>query len=188
LEGSKVYPTIKLGITMSAFEKWDCRFLELAHFVGKWSKDPSMQVGAVITNARRVISLGFNGFPAGVDDLAERYADRDIKLKMVVHAETNAIISARESLAGCTIYVSASPCAGCAGKIIQAGISRVISVAPAGSFADRWKQELDVAATMFCEARVDLIHFDEGWRERHQQLASLLPVGDACFRLEHAAE
>jgi dCMP deaminase len=106
-------------------DKWDRRFLELAHVVSKWSKDRT-KVGAVIVDRRRVVSLGFNGFPAGVEDLPELYEDRDTKLLMIVHAETNAIVSARELLSGCTIYTSFPPCAGCAGNIIQAGIKRVV--------------------------------------------------------------
>jgi dCMP deaminase len=148
--------------------KWDLRFLELACVVGEWSKDPSTKVGAVITNGRRVVSLGFNGFPAGVDDLAERYADREVKYKMIVHAETNAIISARESLAGCTIYVSAPPCAACTGKIIQAGITQVFSVGLSETFHERWKTDLEAAATMLSEARVALIKLRPDWREYYQ--------------------
>ena len=54
-------------------DKWDMRFLALAEHISEWSKDPSTQVGAVITHSRskRVISLGFNGFPAGVEDTEE---------------------------------------------------------------------------------------------------------------------
>lgn len=47
-------------------KKWNMRFLEMAKMVGSWSKDPSTQVGAVIVDDdRRVISLGYNGFPKG---------------------------------------------------------------------------------------------------------------------------
>ena len=50
-------------------KKWNMRFLEMAKMVGSWSKDPSTQVGAVIVDDdRRVISLGYNGFPKGVAD------------------------------------------------------------------------------------------------------------------------
>ena len=173
---NRAHPMFESEGTMLSSNKWDCRFLELAHVISQWSKDPSTRVGAVITNERRVDSLGFNGFPTCVDDLDERYENRETKYKMVVHAEANAIISARESLIGCTIYVSASPCAACAGKIIQAGIKRVISVVPTGNFGDRWTQELEVASTMFRESGVDLIQFQEGWRSCHQRLAPCPPL------------
>jgi deoxycytidylate deaminase len=41
--------------------KWDRRFLELARHVAAWSKDPSTQVGAVVAEGKRVVSLGYNG-------------------------------------------------------------------------------------------------------------------------------
>lgn len=151
------------GIAPPSLGKWDRRFLELACTVGKWSKDPSTRVGAVIANTRRVVSLGFNGFPAGVNDLDERYANRDVKYKMVVHAEANAIISAREPLSGCTLFVSAPPCATCAGKIIQTGITKVFYVASSTDFHDRWKQDLDTASIMFQEAGVTSFKLEEGW-------------------------
>ena len=49
--------------------KWDMRFLELAALVATWSKDPSTQVGAVIVDsAKRIVSVGFNGAPRGVQE------------------------------------------------------------------------------------------------------------------------
>ena len=55
---------------------WDRRFMELAAFYARWSKDPSTQVGAVITRGKQQVSQGYNGFPAGVADLPERLANR----------------------------------------------------------------------------------------------------------------
>ena len=48
---------------MTSTEKWDRRFMDMARLVASWSKDPSSQVGAVITRGKFVISVGFNGFP-----------------------------------------------------------------------------------------------------------------------------
>jgi dCMP deaminase len=141
---------------------WDRRFLELADFVSKWSKDPSTKVGAVITNGRQVVSLGFNGFPAGVEDHRHRYDNKDIKYEMIVHAEANAIVFARDSLSGCTIYVTFPPCARCAGKIIQAGIKRVVCMPPPAHRYEDWKESLEFASTMFHEAGVTLIQHEMG--------------------------
>lgn len=74
--------------------------------------------------------MGLNGFPRGVHDLAERYADRPVKYSMVVHAEANAILTAREPLAGYTLYSTLMTCNECAKLIIQAGISQVVAPAP----------------------------------------------------------
>jgi dCMP deaminase len=105
--------------------KWDRRFLRLASEIATWSKDPGTRVGAIIVRPNRTIaSLGYNGFPRGSNDV---YTTRDQKLLRTVHAELNAIISAREPLDGCTIYVAPlCPCSTCAGAIVQAGIKRVV--------------------------------------------------------------
>ena len=48
---------------------------------------PSDKVGAVNTHrSKRVVSMGFNGLPAGVEDTEERLTNREIKYEMVVHA------------------------------------------------------------------------------------------------------
>lgn len=131
---------------------WDIRFLELAALVGSWSKDPSTKVGAVIVRPDRTIaSLGYNGFPRGVDDT---YQDREHKLLRTVHAEMNAILSAREPLDGCTLYVTPlCPCANCAGAIIQANIEYVVARMPKVERPE-WKASLDAAKDMFRQAEV----------------------------------
>jgi dCMP deaminase len=148
------------GNGLLPLDEWDHRFLELARFIAKWSKDPSTKVGAVITNGRRIVSLGFNGFPAGVEDLDERYNDRENKYLMIVHAEANTIVFAREPLSGYTIFVTRPPCATCAGKIIQAGIKKVICDPAPVDFSERWKADMKAAFTMLHEAGVVLIQSD----------------------------
>lgn len=111
-----------------ALDHWDDRFLALAAHIAEWSKDPSTKVGCVIASPdRRVVSTGFNGLPSGVEDSLERLTDRDLKYEMTVHAERNAIISARRDLTGCRLYVTLRPCSVCAAMIIQAGIAEVIA-------------------------------------------------------------
>ena len=141
-------------------DKWDLRFLDLAKHVSSWSKDPSTKVGAVLANSenRRVISVGFNGFPAGVEDLEERLENREIKYEMVVHAEQNALLFAGDRDAGCTQYVYPLPsCARCAVTIIQAGIVRVISPK---TDRDKWGESSRIAETMFSESGVELEYAD----------------------------
>ena len=73
-------------------KKWDLRFLEMARNAASWSKDPSTKVGAIIVDDdKRVISVGYNGFPKGVRD-DERLDDRQEKYKIIVHAERNALL------------------------------------------------------------------------------------------------
>jgi dCMP deaminase len=147
---------------MNTVDKWDRRFLDLAKYISGWSKDPSTKVGAVITQPsnKRIVSTGFNGFPAGVEDSAERLTNREIKYEMVVHAELNALLFAGSSAHGGTLYVyPLAPCARCAVTIIQAGIKRI--VAPKPDFTnDRWGQTLKVAEQLFLEAGLDVDYID----------------------------
>lgn len=139
-------------------ENWDIRFLDLCKLVSTWSKDPSTKVGAVIVDEnRRIVSIGFNGLPAGVEDTPERLVDRDNKLHMVVHGDANAILFAQRDLRGCTMYTYPfHPCARCAGLIIQSGIISVISPEAPEEVETRWGDSLSVAREMFDEAGVEL--------------------------------
>ena len=136
-------------------DKWDHRFLDLCKLVASWSKDPSTKVGAVIVDGdKRVISLGYNGFPKGVCDEENRYLNRDIKYKYVVHAERNAIIFSKQNLKNCCIYTwPLMPCSACAGIIIQAGISRVVSIENTN---ERWVDEFKFSSKMFEESNISV--------------------------------
>jgi dCMP deaminase len=156
-----MYMAKKLRAALSTTHKggdvtdWDRRFLDLAHHVAQWSKDPSTQVGAVIVRPDKTIaSLGYNGIPRGVEDRAERLNDRPTKYSMTLHAEANAILSAHEPVRGYTLYVSPlHPCSNCAALIIQAGISRVVTKR---GDVDRWSESFATARTMFGEAGVEI--------------------------------
>lgn len=112
---------------------WDEFFMGSAMLCAKRSKDPNTQVGAcIVNNENRILSVGYNGFPAGCDDDIfpwERQAesDYDTKYLYVCHAELNAILNCRgRSLSGSRIYVALFPCNECAKAIIQSGIAEVI--------------------------------------------------------------
>lgn len=145
---------------------WNKRMLDLAKHVSEWSKDPSTQVGAVITRSNRtIVSVGYNGFPRGVQDWEERLHVREVKYQMMVHAEANAIIHATESLDtlfGTVIYTYPfPPCSACAGLIIQAGIMRVVSPPPTRGQMERWGDSFKLAEQMFDEAGVELVLYGE---------------------------
>ena len=133
-------------------DRWTERFIELAKLVGSWSKDPSTKVGAVIVDDRnRLISLGFNGPPAGVDD---SFLDRETKLMRTIHAESNALHFALRDVEGCHMYVTHPPCCHCAGHMIQRGIASVTFPSPSREFLDRWLTSYDGAMDMFNEAGI----------------------------------
>ena len=147
---------------MNENEKWDLRFLELARHISQWSKDPSIKVGAVITdNNNRVISQGYNGLPRGVYDAVERYENRAVKLQVILHAEKNAILFAKCDLTGFTLYTwPFMSCAQCAAMVIQSGISRCVAPETPEDIGVRWQESTDLSKQMFFEAGVKLDLFE----------------------------
>lgn len=140
--------------------KWDTRFLSLAAHISGWSKDPSSQVGAVITDGNRIVSLGYNGFAAGVHDTAERLVDRNTKLNLTIHAEENAMIFAKRDISGCTVYVTHPPCPRCASKLIQDEIRRIVFIAPSEDFLSRWADDLKLSYQMYQEANIEVSSYE----------------------------
>lgn len=143
-------------------DKWIRRFLVMADIVSSWSKDPSTKVGAVIVdNQKRIISVGYNGFPRGVDDHQERYDDRPFKYSLVSHAERNALDNADVPLKDTTMFVTLLPCSDCAKGIIQRGIKNIV-VAPLPEKFSNYDWDTDIykwkfTLLMFKEAGVELI-------------------------------
>jgi dCMP deaminase len=137
-------------------EWWDRWFLGMAEYVSTASKDPSTKVGAVIVDKqRRVVSTGYNGLPQGVEDSDERLNNREVKYKVIVHAERNSLLFASCSVINCTLYTFPfMPCASCSSMIIQSGIKRVVSFYSDNS---RWVEEFNLASQLFKEAGVELV-------------------------------
>lgn len=142
--------------------KWHLRFLKIAKEVSEWSKDPSTKCGAVIVdNKRRIISTGYNGFPRGINDSDDRLFNRDLKYRMTVHSEVNAIISAKTDIKGFTIYsYPIPPCERCAVELIQAGISTVVSIKMSEDIRSRWEQSVGLSRELFDEVDINYIEID----------------------------
>ena len=151
---------------------WYEYFMAMAHLAAFRSKDPNTQVGACIVNPqKRVVGLGYNGFPRGCDDDVYSWNREgeflETKYPFVVHAELNAILNSIQNLAGCTLYVSLFPCNECAKAIIQSGISKVVyeSDKYAGTEANiaskRMFDDANVAYVQLpCSVHVDAHVFD----------------------------
>jgi dCMP deaminase len=141
--------------------KWDLRFFEMAVLVSSWSKDPGTRVGAALVGDRRILATGYNGFPSGIDDNPERYANREVKLAYTVHAEVNALLNAAKNGAkteGSALYATFHPCVNCAAAIIQGGIRRV--VCPAVETApERWRDSFSRARDLMSEAGIEIVNY-----------------------------
>lgn len=115
--------------------RFDDIFMELAVNLAKRSHCIKAQVGAVLTKDTRIISIGYNGPPAGTHNCDEEFPDvgcpRDSKgsCSLALHAEQNAILYAAKNgsaVDGATIYVTLSPCIACARIIFSMKIERVV--------------------------------------------------------------
>ncbi len=136
--------------------KWDKRFLRLAAHISEWSKDPSTKVGAVIVDKeRRIVSLGFNGFPRGIADTNERLRVRNMKYKLIVHGEMNAIQFAKGELKDCILYTYPfQPCSRCTTQILQTNIHHIVSLT---SDIERWQDDFNLSTTLLEEGNIPLV-------------------------------
>ena len=108
--------------------------MNVAEQYASLSSAKNLKVGCVIVKENRIISIGYNGTPAGWDNECEStfiddYGDEIRKTKPeVLHAELNAIAKlarSGESGEGASMFVTHSPCIDCAKLIYQAGIETV---------------------------------------------------------------
>ena len=139
------------GARQSQFDK---RYLEMANIWAKNSYCKRKQVGALIVKGRMIISDGFNGTPAGFENVCE---DEEGETKpYVLHAEANAITKVAKSgnsSENATLYVTTSPCMECSKLIIQSGIKRVV-------FSERYRDDsglklLEKAGIVIVQINID---------------------------------
>lgn len=110
-------------------------YMELAVSLAKRSHCIKRHVGSVLVKDTRIISIGYNGPPAGThncdDEFPETGCARDSKgsCSLAIHAEQNAILYAvknNTSVEGTTLFVTLSPCLACSRIIYSMGIQEVI--------------------------------------------------------------
>jgi len=80
----------------------------------------------VLVKDGNVISFGYNGTPAGMDNGCE---ENNVTKDEVVHAEMNSILKAAKSgnaVEGSTLYLTLSPCKECSKLILQSGVKKVV--------------------------------------------------------------
>jgi len=116
-----------------------------------------VEVGCVIVGSDREIrSTGFNGFPRGISDSVERYSNRDEKMRLVCHAEENAIMHAARigvSLKGCTSFCTWPPCTRCARSLVQAGVQEIVYPQEV-DVPERWREDFECSRSMMEEAGI----------------------------------
>lgn len=123
---------------------WHEYFLAIAKTVATRSHDEETQVGCVIVDADcRIIGTGYNGFPPGFPD-EELPARRPEKYPYFVHAEINAMVSAKTDLGGAVLYCTHSPCAECVKAVATAGIRLVVYETPYAGM-ERTEEILELA-------------------------------------------
>ncbi len=144
---------------------FDDIYMDLATSLALRSHCVKAQVGAVLTKDSRVISLGYNGPPAGTHNCDEQWpvegCPRDSKgsCSLALHAEQNAILYASKNnveISGSTLYVTLSPCISCARVIFTTGIKRVIYL---NSYADYKGLKSDEGVDFLLKFGVDVVHY-----------------------------
>ena len=140
---------------------WDEYFMGIAFLSAMRSKDPSTQVGAcIIDKDRKIIGIGYNGFPMGSSDDTMPWGKEgdflNTKYPYVVHAELNAILNSIKSLKDSTIYVTHFPCNECAKAIVQAGIRKVVFYSDKHKGLDSTK----ASKMIFKNAGVTMVHLE----------------------------
>lgn len=119
---------------------WDEYFMDLAKVVATRSTCLKRKVGALIVVDKRIVTTGYNGSPSGMGHCGDLGCACDDEGSLVIpkrrwevcralHGEMNAILQAAQScvsIAGGTLYTTASPCTLCAKMVVNTGIHRVV--------------------------------------------------------------
>jgi len=153
---------------------WHSYYIGLANYVSLKSKDRSTKVGAVfVSENNSVLTVGYNGFPRGVDDDVECRHTRPQKYSYTEHAERNGIYNAaREGikLYGSILYMQwrPLPCVDCTRAVIQAGVKQIIGTpVDFPGFSKKWIEQYQEASCMLNEARVGLYEYHEDTGTSH---------------------
>jgi dCMP deaminase len=133
----------------------DKRYLRMARIWAENSYCKRRQVGALIVKDQMIISDGYNGTPAGFENVCED--DNNVTKPYVLHAEANAITkvaASSNSSMGATIYITSSPCIECAKLIIQSGVKRVV-------YSEKYHTEEGILLLLRAHIQVDYIDINE---------------------------
>jgi dCMP deaminase len=146
---------------------FDDIYMELAQKLAGRSHCVKIKVGAVLTQDSRIISLGYNGPPAGTHNCDEEWPgqgcarDRKGGCSLAIHAEENAILYAARNNAeieGSTIYVTLSPCLACARVIFTMGVKKVVYL---NSYAEYKGIDVDEGVEFLRRFQVEVVRYQQ---------------------------
>jgi len=124
----------------------DKTFLRIAREISKLSNCVSHKVGCVLVKDGRIVSMGYNGTPAGYincdekfghllwdGELPEKHRSEHHRFSMAheIHAEKNAMLFAAKNgiaIDGCTCYCTLQPCGMCIKEMCQVNVRRVVFI------------------------------------------------------------
>ncbi len=144
---------------------FDDIYMDLAGNLARKSHCVKKKVGAVISKDTRIVSLGYNGPPAGTHNCDEEWPEtgcpRDRKggCSLALHAEANAILYAAKNqitLDSATLYITLSPCLPCARMIYSVGIKKVIYL---NSYADYKGINADEGVDFLKRFGIEVLHY-----------------------------
>jgi len=144
-------------------------YLQIARAVASRSTCLRRRYGAIIVKEDQIVATGYNGAPRGREnciDLGKCFREENLippgsnyELCRAVHAEMNAILQAgRKNTIGGTLYLYGEevtsgkaterwhPCIICARLIINAGISRIVTL-DRGKVTEIYPQQLQIVVT-----------------------------------------
>lgn len=128
-------------------------YMATAKIFAELSHARRLHVGAIVVKDDRIISIGYNGMPAGWDNNCETtLEDGTLKTKPeVLHAESNCIAKlarSNESGDGASMFITHAPCLDCAKLIYQSGIKRVY-------FGTAYRDDFGIKFLKNCEIAVE---------------------------------
>ena len=144
---------------------FDDIYMDLAQNLAERSHCVKIKVGAVLTKDTRIVSLGYNGPPAGTHNCDMEWPNegcpRDSKggCSLALDAEQNAIIYASKNnvpLENCVLYVTLAPCLACARIVFASGIKKVIYL---NSYAEYKGLKSDEGVDFLQKFGIDVVRY-----------------------------
>ena len=114
-------------------------FMEIAQAVARRSTCMRLNVGAVLVQGRSIVSIGYNGAPAGAPHCGGNDCPGKHHCRETIHAEVNALLHlpkplyshSLDDMVGLDLYVTDSPCYNCMAEVEESGrVNRIFFANP----------------------------------------------------------